>query len=305
LVSLPSSARVGRPRTAIAKMGQTIQGVSWCGGRDGDMKHACCQEHTLPSERVEFAEPLAKIEQVRPEASVQDRGGTSPLSKLTPTQAMREALARKAASSPSEIIAPMSRSRINRSASSAEADARWQATRDAWEQQLRASIEAQEAQRQGGSSGSCQGAGTDSPMSKEDERRAALAMFKTEAREEEHHEFVEQGEEQHQDEKEALTTQIDDVVQDSASPLPVPGNEEQAPSTEDPEVEEKSPATVAPQEESPNSLRAEVGGMDAEGFEAVENVQAELYDTRKTDKDLFPQERDRAAVRKIGVVGGA
>lgn len=127
------------------------QNMCWCGGRERFSLSVC----EMPKS-----------------GELTTGGGTPTGSVITPTRAMRKALAEKAGVAQDPLFAPQ---RFCRKASAAEADARWQATREEWERSVKAALEGQSSRHEE----------AEEPVSKEDERRAALAMFRLMSQEDE------------------------------------------------------------------------------------------------------------------------
>lgn len=152
------------------------QGICWCGGRESKAALITCE---LQSSDV----PTPVCDELQSgELPTPASNRSVSASSAVPIRAMRNVLAAKAGLQEERFV---SAKRIDRTASAAEADERWKATREAWEQQVRAALEIQV--RSSGDEEVLHGRGLipgecyDEVASIEDERRAALAMFRVEA----------------------------------------------------------------------------------------------------------------------------
>jgi len=131
------------------------QGLCWCGGRERLALSIC-------------GGPKVDLD-------VSPGSGTPARASTNPKQTSRRALDNKAMIK-SESLFTQTRLALSRRASTEEADARWQATKEEWESSLRAALEQQ---------GESTAGREEEAVSQDDERLAALAMFKTVTPEEE------------------------------------------------------------------------------------------------------------------------
>jgi len=142
------------------------QGVCWCGGRD--RFSLALGDGPREVDVVDASSPASPVS-----------GVSSAHASANPTQTSRRAMDNKAGQPKvrvkSESIFAQTRLTLSRRASTEEADTRWKATKEEWERSVRAALEAQSL---GAAAAELQ-RGDEKALSQEDERRAALAMFKT------------------------------------------------------------------------------------------------------------------------------